>query len=149
MNISKILDTNLIIKLKHNNKTNILEQLIQVITDKNTCIDKTNLTKKIFDREELMSTGIGMSLAVPHARLKCVTNPIIAIGISKTPIADYESIDDQPIKVVMMILCGENEQQTYIKILSQMVKVFKKENIIEKILNDNNSQEIFQFLIEG
>jgi len=66
--IYKYLDVDRIIDLVSDNKNDALKELAEVIGTSDIVSDEALFLKKIYEREKLMSTGIGYSIAVPHIR---------------------------------------------------------------------------------
>lgn len=94
MDVKIILKKELIFFSDFNKKKDNLEALIGLIEKENLVENGDALRTSIFSREELMSTGIGLGIAVPHVRIQGVKNIIIAIGINKNGIQDYSDILD-------------------------------------------------------
>ena len=109
--------------------------------------DTTKLKESIFYREKLMSTGIGLGIAVPHVRIEGVKEPIVAIGISHNGISDYESIDDQTVKIVVMIVAGKGQHKEYIQLLSQIAARLKDEHIRRNLIEAKNPDEIYDIFV--
>ena len=149
MTLSKLLNQNLIINLKKRKKKEVLQDLIHLIKMECSLGEITELKRSILHREKLMSTGVGLGIAVPHARIKGLNNIVIAIGISREGIEDYESIDGKPVKVVFMILVDEKQHREYIKVLSQIVKLVKKEDIVSKMIVSEEPDRVIQIISEG
>ncbi len=55
-----------------------------------------------------MSTGIGMGLAIPHAKIPSVTDFVMAVGRSLEGI-EFDSLDDLPVNIVILI--GSSDTQ--------------------------------------
>jgi PTS system nitrogen regulatory IIA component len=101
-----------------------------------------------------MSTGIGQGIAIPHARIEGVENIIFAVGINKDGIDDYESLDGTPVRLIFMIIAGEKKHQEYLMLLSQIVKIFKKDSRINQLLETEKAEEIIglisdDFIVEN
>ncbi len=144
MNICTIIKPNLITFSKYTEKEKTLNELIDLINKEEKIKDITSIRKKIFYREGLMSTGIGLSIGIPHIRIAGIDKPIIAIAVQPNGIKDYESIDNLPVKLIVMIICGEKQHKTHIKILSQIVSLLKKNDNITKVIKSENSSEVFK-----
>ena len=148
MELEKALDPRLICILKGRTKEEVLLELIELLDKSGKVQDITRLRESIFYRERLMSTGIGLGIAVPHVRIEGVEEPIVAIGISHEGIPDYESIDDQIVKIVVMIVAGKDQHKIYIRLLSQIVTKLKSDRVIESLLSARDSGEIYNLLVE-
>jgi len=151
MDINELLNPELIIQLSSLDKKGVLEELISLISEitSATNSERQSISEKIFHREQLMSTGIGQHLGIPHSRFDGIKNPVIAIGIQSNGIKDYEAMDSLPVKVVIMILCGIGQHRLHIKILSQIVTILKKNNTINRIIEAQDSNEIYKLFTES
>lgn len=147
MNYRNYISIDRIKLLETTDKENCLDEVIELFTE-DCSGSKVELKKAILNRESLMSTGIGLGIAIPHVRTQDIEKISIAIGIQKAGIADYESIDDEPVKLVFMIIANKIQHKEHIKILSSLMAKLKEENVIEQILSLNSTEEIYN-LIEG
>lgn len=130
------------------NKRDCLNALIDCLAKMPEVTDRTALERGINHREELMSTGIGLGLGVPHVRLESITDIAVAVAVSKTPIADYVSLDNQPVQVVFMIAAGREQHAQHIKLLSSLSFLFKNEQFRNSIIESKDADAIFNLLIE-
>ncbi len=135
--------------LESKNKNDVLIELIDLIANSGEIEDIESVKDAIFHREQLMSTGIGLGIAIPHIRIEGVSKPIIAVGISKDGISDYESIDGQPVKIIFMIVAGKEQHKEYITLLSQIVAKLKSDDVREKLISSRSSEEIYRILTES
>ncbi|QEN03970.1 PTS sugar transporter subunit IIA [Thiospirochaeta perfilievii] len=146
MNINKLIkDSNCLI-LNSKTKTESLLEIIEVIENSSQCSDVENLKKEIFYREQIMSTGIGQGIGIPHVRFEGIKEPIVTIAISPSGISDYESIDGEIVKIIVMILVGADQHKEYLRILSLLVKKIKDRAFQKRLLECKNSSEITEVL---
>ena len=148
MNLNTVLSQDLCCILEDSSKNEVLFSLINMITGKLSLKKDAadELTKGIFYREQLMSTGIGLGIAIPHVRFKGVSEPILAVGIRKEGIPDYKSIDDEIVKVVVMIIVGESQHKKHIRLLSIIVSMCKNKETRKKLINASSGQEIYEIM---
>jgi len=104
--------------LKATKKSAGLVELIDVLALSPIITDKATLTEAVFKRESIMSTGIGLGLAVPHVRIASVNTLVMAVGISRAGIDDYVSLDDKPVHLVFLIAAPEGQHVEYLRLLS-------------------------------
>jgi PTS system nitrogen regulatory IIA component len=109
--------------------------------------DHDALVQGIFYREELMSTGIGMGIAVPHIRLASVTQPVMSAGLCRNPITDYQSLDGIPIHLIFMIAAGQNQHAEYLKLLSSLSLKLKNENLRNSLISAPDTQTFYNTLV--
>ena len=106
-------------------------------------------SKEVYDaiqeRERLLSTGFGFGLAIPHAKLPGVNEFAIALGIHRGGVA-YESIDDKPVHILVMILCPSAQQDEYLRVLSRVTDFLKANR--DSILTLGSAEEIYQLTLD-
>ncbi|MCK9554927.1 PTS sugar transporter subunit IIA [bacterium] len=141
--ISQYLDRKNVIFLKASAKKEALSELTDALARNPGISDKKELEEGIWRREKLMSTGIGLGIAVPHVRIKSVQEPVLAVGLSSEGIKDYESLDNNPVKIIIMIAAGEKQHAMYISLLSAVTSVLKEASVREKILSSASTEEIY------
>lgn len=143
--IYKFMDVNRIIDIVSDNKKDALKELSRVIGTSDMISDETLFLKKIYEREELMSTGIGYSIAVPHIRDASIKDFVIALG-RKAEGLDYESIDNKPVKLIFMIGASDTQDRDYIRLLSRLVLRLKNKTFMENLLAAASPEEIYTFI---
>ncbi len=149
MKLGEILNKNLICFSELEKKQDNLEVLLQMIEKKNLVEDKNQLRKSIFEREDLMSTGIGLGIAIPHVRIKGVDDIIISILINKRGIKDYDSLDGMPVKIIIMIVAGDKQHKDYLILLSRIVKMLKKDFIRKSMVESMTEEEVIDLISEN
>jgi mannitol/fructose-specific phosphotransferase system IIA component (Ntr-type) len=132
--------------LEAGSKQDALTELISLLATAGAVSDSTELARLIQEREALMSTGIGLGIAVPHARLPQVNSSVIALGTSPDGLQDYESIDGSTVHIVAMIVTGTQRQREYIELLSSLARLFKEESARDRVLSARNASELWESL---
>ena len=105
--------------------------------------DKESFKNAVLEREELVSTGIGLGVALPHTKSKDIEEFFIVIGINKEGI-DWDAIDRNPVGIVFLIGGPEAEdsQKEYLQIVSKLMLLIKNKERRISLLNSENAQEI-------
>ena len=97
-------------------------------------LSETELVDELQQREALMSTGIGLGIAVPHLRLADVSAVELFLLLNDRPISDYGSIDDKTVEVIVFIMVGTRMQAEYLRVLASSVNLLKNQTIREAVL---------------
>lgn len=142
MNIKKLIKTDRCLFLNSVTKTEAFHEIIELVEKENLIKDIENVKKEIFYREQIMSTGIGQGIGIPHIRFGDVTEPQVFIGISKSGIEDYESLDSIPVQIIIMIIVGADKHKEYLRTLSLIVGCLKDERNIKKLISAESVNEI-------
>ena len=144
--LDSYMDVKNIIYIDESKKNEVLEKMVQLSFDNGKIKDLDRFRTAIFNREDIMSTGIGLGLAVPHAKLPGIDEFFVTIGILKKPV-DWQSIDDHAVSLVFMIGGPDNRQQDYLAILSKLVLFVKNKKRHEGILEASTPEEVIQLFI--
>ena len=144
--IKNILSPDRIVFINHSTKHDAIVQLSQVLATAPQIKNASELTSEILKREELMSTAIGKGIAIPHVRLSSVTDLVMAVGVCRKTISDYQTIDDTPVDLLFMIAAAYNQHSLYLKTISHFCGKLKQEGLHESIVNAKDSQEVFALL---
>jgi nitrogen PTS system EIIA component len=144
--IREVLSPERVALLDVNEKTAILDALVDVLATTPQIRDREELRREVYRREKLMSTGIGCGIAVPHVRLDSVQDIVMAAGISSQDVADYESLDGQPVRIVLMVAAGRNQHTQYLKTLASVSSRLKDEEFRDAILAAPDPQAVFDLL---
>lgn len=105
------------------------------------------LEQAIFRREELMSTGIGFGVGVPHVRLPSVDDLVMALGIARKPLADYSSLDEVPVQIVCMVAAGGTQHPQYIRALSAISSRLKDDAVRKALISATDAVSAFKIFI--
>lgn len=145
--LGDIVTADRVLLLEAGSKQQALETLIGSLANAPQVKDASALRREIFYREELMSTGIGSGVAVPHVRLDSVTDLVMAVGLSAEPIADYESLDHEPVRLVFMVAARGDQHAQYLKTLSALSTLVKDATMREALLGATDSEAAYRILV--
>ena len=104
------------------------------------------LKAEIIKREDLMTTAIGLGIAIPHVRLSSVTDLVVSVGISSVDIADYKALDDEPVRVLIMIAAPANHHAYYLKALSFFSNLLKSRELFCALLEAKTPSDVYSLL---
>ncbi|MCC5832015.1 MAG: PTS sugar transporter subunit IIA [Chlamydiales bacterium] len=139
--ISKYLNPSLVKLLEVESRDAALRSLVDLLDEQGKLKEKEAFYQAILEREQIVSTGIGMGVAVPHAKLPGYDTFFIAIGIHRKGIA-WEALDGVPVRLVFMIGGPDDKQTEYLQLLSRLTLAIKDEERRKKILQLTKPEDI-------
>lgn len=148
MEITDYLTRDRVLLLQASTKAEALDDLAAALAGPEIGVGREELTRAILQREEMMSTGIGQGLAIPHVRMEGLKAPAMAIGVSRDGISDYESLDNQPVHIMVLIAAPQGQHDTYIRLLAKAANVFKRSDLRERIIKADDPAEIYAVFAE-
>ncbi len=87
----------------------------------------------IHDREALLSTGIGLGVAVPHVKIRAVKDFVIAVARVADGL-EFDAIDRQPVRLVFMIGASEDQAASFVQVLARVVRLVKDDDRRERLI---------------
>ena len=144
--MSSILSEDRVAFIEASTKEQAFLQLADRMAGSSQVHNRDQLLEHLFQREELMSTGIGLGIGVPHVRLNSVDDLVMAFGICRTAIIDYPSLDDRPIRLIAMIAANADQHAKHIRALSTVTGVLKNETTRTAVLAAETTFEAYELL---
>ena len=139
MKITDILNENVIrTNLPGTTKEEIINGMIDLVSTQAHVIDKEKMRIAIFEREKIMSTGVGSGFAIPHGKTDAVSDIVAAFAVTAQAI-DYQSLDDQPVRLVFLLVGRDNMVGPHIKLLSRISRLMNKEDFRKQLLEAKTS----------
>jgi len=126
-------------------KTGIIRELAKLHEKTGVLNDYEGYVKALMAREEQSSTGIGEGIAIPHAKTEFVKEPALAMGRKKEGI-EYDSLDEENVKIFFMFLCPEEDTQEYLKVLARISRWIKEDRFRESLLKAKTRKEIIDII---
>ncbi|GJQ19733.1 MAG: PTS sugar transporter subunit IIA [Bacteroidia bacterium] len=126
-------------------KEDVLNALIDLAATSDKVQDKEKIREAIFEREKIMSTGVGSGFAIPHGKTDAVTDIVGALAVTAQPI-DYKSLDEQPVRIVFLLIGRDSMVGPHIKLLSRISRLMNKEEFRSRLLGARSPSEVLDIL---
>lgn len=137
------------LSLEGDDKNTVIKNLAKQIYNTGVISDFETYYQSVLDREEIVSTGIGFNIAIPHGKSSAVNT--CAVGFAKlVNDLDWQSLDGEPVKMIFLLAipekCAGNEHLKIIAALSrqliheefrQKLESLADEKSIADLINDS------------
>lgn len=144
--ISQVLDPELVVFMKVTERNQALQLLVEAAEREGKLFDKTAFFEAIMKREHLVSTGIGMGVAIPHAKLEGFDDFFMVIGIQQGADGiEWEALDGSTVRLIFMIGGPPDRQTDYLKILSRLTMAIKEESRRQGLIQCQKSSEVIEW----
>ena len=98
----------------------------------------------LMKREALGSTGIGQSIAVPHASLPQLRAPFGYLMVLSQPV-DFAAVDDRPVDIVVLLLTPEDRAE-HLKALSLIARALRGSDVQERLRRATTAEAAYAAL---
>jgi arginyl-tRNA synthetase len=126
----------MIVDLKATDHWQAIEELINhlVLNGSLKPEHRQSIIEAVTKREAAMSTGIGFGIGIPHASTELVSDVTGILGRSKNGV-DFDSLDRQPVHLVMLFLIPKGEFQKHVHTLANIAKFLHMAEFREGLTN--------------
>jgi len=128
---------------KFENKNACLQYMANLLSESGCLSFPDRFLAAVKGREEIMSTGIGKGIAIPHARDLTVSCLRIAVCLVKQDL-DFSSVDNLPVHLVFMIAVPQSSNQDYMKILRSLSEFLRREENRETLLQAKDERDLYE-----
>jgi mannitol/fructose-specific phosphotransferase system IIA component (Ntr-type) len=103
------------------------------------------LAEAVRVREEIMPTGLGLGVAVPHARLPGLSAPVAALGIVD-PGVDFGAPDGEPARIAVLVVTPDGDDQIQLELLAEIARTFADAETRRRVARSRSFEELSRAL---
>lgn len=141
MQVADYIDERTIVFLDESTKEEVLKELVDMIDAVKNIDASEQFYQALLDREQLVSTAIGMGVAIPHAKLPIYSDFFIGIAVVHKGI-EWHAIDDALVRIVFLIGGPDNRPTDYLKILSAITTSMSDESLRRRLISASSSAAV-------
>lgn len=113
-----------------------------------TGLDERRLFDVLLERERLGSTGVGHGIAIPHGKIAGLDRLHGLFARLEKPI-DFESVDDQPVDLIFLLLAPEGAGADHLKALARVSRLLRDRATCDKLRGSDNADALYGLLTES
>jgi PTS system fructose-specific IIA component/PTS system nitrogen regulatory IIA component len=137
----------IVLNLELSLKSQVIEKMLSLVADHPGVADLGKLREDVLKREQDMSTGIGKTLALPHAKSAGVNQPVMAFATLREEI-DFDSIDNELVKIVFLLATPEEMLAEHLKLLGRITRLAGREDVRKRLLLAISPEEVIELFRE-
>jgi PTS system nitrogen regulatory IIA component len=112
-----------------------------------TQLPERRIFETLAEREKLGSTGMGQGIAIPHGRVSGVEKMTGLFAQLDHPV-DFDSMDDQPVDLVFLLLAPEGAGADHLKALARVSRLLRNQTVCEKLRTAPQPATLYALLTE-
>ena len=144
MDINKLLSADtILVDLTVKKKELLLNQMIDKLQSFFSEEELKQVREAVFDREKIMSTGVGKGLAIPHAKTN-VTNESHAVFARMQEPIEFNAVDSMPVSMVFLLVGPLNSNKLHIRLLSRISRLMNSSGFRDTIMECGSAEEILE-----
>lgn len=126
-------------------KEEALEAMITLIKQSCPGLDRDKTLSILKEREALGSTGIGDGVAIPHGKLGCGDNIVVAVARSVAG-CDFDAVDGRKCHIFCLLLAPESSKTGHLSLLARFARIFKRADFKKKFMEAPDSAAIWKLM---
>jgi mannitol/fructose-specific phosphotransferase system IIA component (Ntr-type) len=130
-------------------KDGILSELVDlVVRSRGLEAHREAIHRAVWDREAVLSTGIGAGIALPHAKYDGLKEVLMAAGVSREPV-EYGALDGQPVRLFFLILGPEAAAGSHVGALSRVSRLMRSPALRRRLVEAEDAEGFLRVIAEA
>jgi PTS system nitrogen regulatory IIA component len=148
MDLDDIITTDSVIpRLKASSKKQVLQELARKASEISG-LEEREVFDVLLERERLGTTGVGGGIAIPHGKLAALER-LCGVFARADRAIDFDSIDDQPVDLIFLLLAPESGGADHLKALARVSKLLRDPGTCDKLRGCDTKDAIFALLTQS
>lgn len=99
----------------------------------------------LFERERLGSTALGHGIAIPHGRIKGLSDASGVFYRLSSPL-EFDAPDNQPVRLCFILLVPKDANERHLQILGELAQLFGDESMRARLLEAASPDDLLASL---
>lgn len=104
---------------------------------------KKLVQQAIYEREGIISTGVGKGVATPHCKVSEITRHYGALAVLDEPIK-FESIDEKPVDFLFLLASPTADDRQHLQLMSRISRLLIDDGFRDKLLTLPTSKAVLE-----
>lgn len=105
--------------------------------------DAEVIADKLLERERSHSTVIGSGLAIPHATVPGLAEPVIGVAIAGKPI-DYGPPGTDPVRLFFVLLSPPGMEREHVKLLARICRLARHDDFLDELESAHDDESVIR-----
>ena len=127
--------------MKAKRKPELVAELVDLLAQAGKIDDADEVIRKVLEREELTSTGIGGGIAIPHCLSPAASQTHIAFGRKKSG-ARFDAVDKRPVQLFFLMVGPPGAHNEHLRLLSKLARYLHDSDLKQSLLSAGEADEI-------
>lgn len=146
MLLSELLTTARVkVPLGSRTKGEVLRELVELVAADNAESDLEAILAAVREREDVLSTGIGGGIAIPHGKTPQVSRLTLVAGVAHEGI-DFDALDGKPVQLFFLLVGPESSSGAHVKTLSRLSRLLRRDDLRARLANAPSADDFVQVI---
>lgn len=122
-----------------------MDALVAAAATNPAITDREALRRAVYERESILSTGVGAGLAIPHVRMSEVLTPVLGVALAPKGL-DFAAADQQPVYVIVLFATPKGADKEYLRLLAQVILSLRNEEFYARLASCEEAGQAYALL---
>ena len=133
------------IPLRARTKDDLLQELVEAVSQGLPAAAADSILSAVRDREQVLSTGIGQGVPIPHGRTPVVDQLLMAAGVTAAPV-DFDALDGEPVELCFVLVGPESAAGAHVKALSRISRLLRRASLRDALRAASTPDEFLRLV---
>lgn len=149
MTLGELLTEEMVFTLQCDSKELLFEELSKKMVRHCGELSHQEILLALKEREQEMTTGIGLGVAIPHGRIHTLNKPAMVFLRLEEGLKEYNSLDGLPVHFVFGLLTPKGSEQLHCSILKEVSQILAREENRNQLLQASTIQDMHSILLNS
>ena len=135
------------IPLRATTKGEVLKELSSLVAER-AGIPSEDVLEAVEEREAVLSTGIGLGVAVPHGKTAAAARLEMVCGTSAAGI-EFDALDGEACRLFFLLVGPESAAGEHVKALSRIARVVRRDDVRQRLLAATTPEAFIQSIVDA
>ena len=127
------------------NKEKIFAVLVEALAESGQISPDLPALAEVIRREEVLSTGVGNGVALPHARLDNFPRFALAFGRPVEPV-DVGAVVGLPADLFFLLIADKDDPSQIVRVLGRLARLCDDEGVRQKLRKAKTAAQVIKFV---
>ncbi len=132
---------NILLNVEAVGKDDLLETILNDLDAKGNITDLKTALRDVVERENVMSTGIGHGVAIPHAYTDGVDRLVAGFFRTRTGI-DFAALDGKVVDLFFIIFGPKASRRDHIKVLAKISRLLNHNDFRQELRDAAEAEDV-------
>lgn len=128
-------------------RRSVLAEVSRKLAESGRVGDPSRLLAKLVEREELGSTALGSGVAIPHCKLRGLSDVFMVVATVPGGV-DFEAPDEEPVRLLFVVVSPESSPAAHLQCLAAISKSIQSVSL-DDLVQEDDPEEIARLLGGG
>ena len=146
-NLGAVLDASLCLtNVGVQNKDRLFQRFVKLLAKKNKSLSPETLLERMEKRERQSPTSVGGGVAIPHAFVPDIEDPVVGVLLLKRAI-QYGPTNEDRVKTVFFLVGKEGDPGQHLPILARIARLCSTPEFLDVLGKSKSGRDVYKTVI--